>query len=225
MNLVFYISAAVAVVSTTMVVFQAHAVHALLYLIVSLLAVAMVLFVLGAPLVAAVEVIVYAGAILVLFLFVVMMLNVAPGGRSVGRGWLSPRSWAVPALLAAVLLGQLLFALSQSQTATPPGAAIGPRAVGVALFAQYLLGVELSGLLLLSAMVGAFHLGRREPRSVFTGTEAGRAARQKPAAEFAPRRAEADRPAQATGNGHAKEDQMPSVPPIPGGAEHGQRTA
>ena len=75
MNLVFYISALVAVIATTMVITRLNAVHALLYLIVSLLSVALIFFVLGAPFVAALEVIVYAGAIMVLFVFVIMMLN------------------------------------------------------------------------------------------------------------------------------------------------------
>ena len=71
MNLLFYLSALVAVISTFMVVTRKSAVHALLYLIVSLLAVALIFFSLGAPFVAALEVIIYAGAIMVLFVFVI----------------------------------------------------------------------------------------------------------------------------------------------------------
>ncbi len=75
MNLLFYLSALIAVISTLLVITRTNTVHALLYLIVSLLAVAMIFFVLGAPFVAALEVIIYAGAIMVLFIFVIMMLN------------------------------------------------------------------------------------------------------------------------------------------------------
>ena len=71
-----YISGFVAIISTLMVITRTNAVHALLYLIVSLLSVALVFFLLGAPFVAALEVIIYAGAIMVLFIFVIMMLNV-----------------------------------------------------------------------------------------------------------------------------------------------------
>ena len=78
MAALFYIAALVGVVSTGMVITRLNAVHALLYLIVSLLAVALIFFLLGAPFVAALEVIIYAGAIMVLFLFVVMMLNQGP---------------------------------------------------------------------------------------------------------------------------------------------------
>jgi len=84
MEFAFYIAAAVAVISTVMAITRLVAVHALLYLIVSLLAVAVVFYTMGAPLVAALEVIIYAGAIVVLFVFVVMMLNV--NGSQEGPG-------------------------------------------------------------------------------------------------------------------------------------------
>ena len=86
MNVLFYISAVVAILATLMAISRAHPVHALLYLIVSLLAVALVFFTLGAPFVAALEVITYAGAIMVLFLFVVMMLNLGPGNDRPANG-------------------------------------------------------------------------------------------------------------------------------------------
>ena len=83
--------------------------HALLYLIVSLLAVALVFLTLGAPFVAALEVIVYAGAIMVLFLFVVMMLNLGPGGVEQESRWLSGAAWLGPAALALVLFAELVY--------------------------------------------------------------------------------------------------------------------
>ncbi len=76
----FYVAGAVAIVSTLLTITRLNAVHALLYLIVSLLSVAIVFYTLGAPFVAALEVVIYAGAIMVLFIFVVMMLNL--GERS-----------------------------------------------------------------------------------------------------------------------------------------------
>lgn len=75
MELTFYIAAAVAVLSTVMVITRYNMIHALLYLVVSFLAVAVVFFTLGAPFMAALEVIIYAGAIVVLIIFVIMMLN------------------------------------------------------------------------------------------------------------------------------------------------------
>ena len=101
MTIVFYIAGAVAIVSTVLMITRLNAVHALLYLIVSLLAVAVVFYTLGAPFVAALEVIIYAGAIMVLFVFVVMMLNLgeeaARSGASTGS---SHRMWTGPVILA-----------------------------------------------------------------------------------------------------------------------------
>lgn len=157
----FYIAAAVAVISTLRAVTHLHVVHALLYLIVSFMAVAVVLYLLGAPFIAALEVIVYAGAIMVLFVFVVMMLN--QGARQIEqeRRWMPPGLWIGPSLLAAVLLAEVLYLLWNN---TPSGdsVAVGPREVGLALYGPYVLAVELGSLLLLPGIIGAYHLGRRE---------------------------------------------------------------
>ncbi|KIQ04918.1 MULTISPECIES: NADH-quinone oxidoreductase subunit J [Pseudomonas] len=163
MEFAFYFSAGVAVASTLGVITSKNPVHALLYLIISLLAVSMVFFSLGAPFAGALEIIVYAGAIMVLFVFVVMMLNLGPASVEQERTWLSPGIWIGPALLSAVLLGQLLYVLF----AVPSGATIGhttvdAKAVGIHLFGPYLLAVELASMLLLAALVAAYHLGRND---------------------------------------------------------------
>src|ERR1019366_7592195 len=102
MELAFYIAAAVAVTSTLLAITRLVAVHALLYLIVSLLAVAVVFYTMGAPLVAALEVIIYAGAIVVLFVFVVMMLNLGVRTQETERKWLAGRAWIGPVILSAL---------------------------------------------------------------------------------------------------------------------------
>src|SRR5512141_795793 len=109
MNTLLHIAGAVAILSTLMVITRKNAVHALLYLIVSLLSVALVFFVLGAPFVAALEVIIYAGAIMVLFVFVIMMLNVNKDSAQQEMQWMSPAGWVGPACLSAVLLGELIY--------------------------------------------------------------------------------------------------------------------
>ena len=76
MNVFFYIAAFVAIISTIMAISGRNAIHSLLYLILSLLAVSVVFYLLNAPFIAALEVIIYAGAIMVLFIFVTMMLNI-----------------------------------------------------------------------------------------------------------------------------------------------------
>lgn len=159
----FYVAGAIAVLSTARMLTCLDVVHGLLYLVVSLLAVAVVFFTLGAPFVALLEVVVYAGAIMVLFVFVVMMLNLGPRARQAERQLLTRGGWVGPALLAALLLALLLRALAV-QPQTSPAAGSPPEAVGAALFGPYVLGVELASLLLLAALVGAYHLGVRERR-------------------------------------------------------------
>jgi len=161
MNAVFYIAAAVAAVSTVMVVTRTNAVYSLLYLIVSLLSVALIFFVLGAPFIAALEVIIYAGAIMVLFVFTIMMLNLGPQTVAQERRWLSGRMWIGPAILAAVLLAEMLYVLWGVEHPVEGRHIVGPKEVSVALFGPYVLIVELSSLLLLGGLVAAYHLGRR----------------------------------------------------------------
>jgi len=160
MLVVFYVAAVIAVISTVLMLLSFEAVRALLYLIVSLLAVSVVFYTLGAPFVAALEVIIYAGAIMVLFVFVVMLLNLGPRGIALERGWLRPTTWAGPAILAACLIAELVY-LARFISAGAAGIVVEPKQVGLALYGPYLIGVELASLLLLSAVVGAYHLGFR----------------------------------------------------------------
>ncbi|HSE90875.1 MAG TPA: NADH-quinone oxidoreductase subunit J [Candidatus Binatia bacterium] len=160
MELAFYISGAVAVIATVLMLTRLNVVHALLYLIVSLLALAVVFYVLGAPFVAALEVIIYAGAIMVLFVFVVMMLNLGEHGAEMEERWLTPGIWTGPVVLASILIIEVFY-LVRGGTAGL-GAAVEPKEVGIALFGPYLIGVELASMLLLAGLVGAYHVGFRQ---------------------------------------------------------------
>ncbi len=161
MNVIFYLSAAVAVISTFLVITRLNAMHALLYLIVSLLAVAMMFFTMGAPFVGMLEIIVYAGAIMVLFLFAIMLLNLGPTSVVQESRLFTARTWTVPAILTLLLLTELVYVLAGPGPAT--GATyVGPAQVGAALYGPYLLGVEMASFLLLSGLIGALHIGRRD---------------------------------------------------------------
>jgi len=164
MNVTFYVSAIVAVLATALAITRPNAVHALLYLIVSLLAVALVLYTLGAPFVAALEVIIYAGAIMVLFVFVIMMLNLGAQAAEQERAWMRPATWLGPALLALILVAEVLALLASASGEAIGEAAVArpiePKQVGLALYGPYLLGVELASMLLLAGLMGASHLGR-----------------------------------------------------------------
>ncbi|MGH7929243.1 MAG: NADH-quinone oxidoreductase subunit J [Candidatus Binatia bacterium] len=161
MNVVFYVSAAIAIVSTALAISRLNAVHALLYLIVSLLSVALIFFVIGAPFIAALEVIIYAGAIMVVFIFVVMMLNLGEAAAEQERRWLSPGIWFGPSILAVILLGELIYVLGPGGFQTREIESIGPKQIGIALFGPYVLAVELASILLLAGLIGAHRLGRR----------------------------------------------------------------
>lgn len=155
-------AAAVAVAATLGVIVGKNPVHSLLNLIVSLLAVAMIFFMLGAPFAAMLEIIVYAGAIMVLFVFVVMMLNLGRATEVQEHAWLRPQVWVGPGILLLALLGQFVYVMASGEL-TPAGhTTVDAKQVGIALFGPWLLAVELASMLLLAALVTAFHLGRQQ---------------------------------------------------------------
>jgi NADH-quinone oxidoreductase subunit J len=165
MNVFFYIAASVAIVSTMMAISGRNAIHSLLYLILSLLSVSVVFYLLNAPFIAALEVIIYAGAIMVLFIFVTMMLNIGIE-RETEKRWLRPRMWILPALLAAILLVNLILAVSSGKLITVDKDAIVPKQVGISLFSTYLLAVEIAAILLMAGVIGAYHLGSEKKKVI-----------------------------------------------------------
>lgn len=156
----FYIAGAVALLATIFAMTRTSAAHALIYLIVSLLAVAVIFFLLGAPFAAALEIVIYAGAIMVLFVFVIMMLNLGEEGEKRERQRMSLMVWIVPAMLSAILLIEMVIIIVRIQ-GPQTGTLIGPKEVGLTLFGPYVLAVEIASMLLLAGLVGAYHVGRR----------------------------------------------------------------
>ena len=163
MNLFFYIAAVIAIISTIMVISGRNAIHALLYLIVSLLSVAVIFYLLDAPFIAAMEVIIYAGAIIVLFIFVTMMLNIKIETK-MERKWLKPGMWIVPIILATILFFDLVLALKNEQFLPVNKEMILPKQVGISLFTSYMPAVEITAILLLAGVIGADHLGSQEKK-------------------------------------------------------------
>ena len=167
MTVICYAGCAVALICALLVVVQRNAMHALLYLILMLLALGLVFFTLGAPFAAVLQVAIYAGAVMVLFVFVVMMLNLGPAAERQERRWVGAGIWAVPALLTAALLALSIYALSHAGEARVTAGVVTPKQVGLSLYQDYVLAVELASLLLVAGLVGAFHLApptRREAR-------------------------------------------------------------
>jgi NADH-quinone oxidoreductase subunit J len=165
MNIIFYIAAVIALVSTGLAIAGRNAIHSLLFLIVSLLSISIVFYILGAPFIAALEIIIYAGAVMVLFIFVIMMLNVGME-REAENKWLKPRMWILPTIFAAILLMDFIMMLQTRSQTQIPGQIILPKKVGISLFTTYVLGVEIAGMLLLAGIVGAYHLGRQKKKVI-----------------------------------------------------------
>ncbi len=171
-TLVFYLLSGLAIVASALVIGQRNPMYSVLLIIASFGALAGLYIQLDAPFVAVAQIIIYAGAIMVLFLFVVMLLN-AP--QEDAAGWDRTHPLRRPAmarfgsLLALLLVVELAWALiSASGMDAPVGAAgaaaeIGSvRALGRVLFTEYVFAFEATSLLILVAMIGAVVLARRE---------------------------------------------------------------
>jgi NADH-quinone oxidoreductase subunit J len=171
-SVLFYVLSGLAVAASALVIGQRNPMYSVLLLIVSFAALAGLYIVLDAPFVAMAQMIIYAGAIMVLFLFVVMLLN-AP--QEDGAEWDRTHPLRRPGiarygiLLAVVLVAELAWALSKVVALESPVAARGDgalissvREVGRILFTDYAFAFEATSILILVAMVGAVVLARRE---------------------------------------------------------------
>jgi NADH-quinone oxidoreductase subunit J len=167
----FYLFGAVAVIASLAVIAQRNPIYSVLLLILSFGALSGLYVLLDAPFVAVTQIIVYAGAIMVLFLFVVMLLN-APHEETEHDERIHPLRRPGPmrfgAVLAAALVVELIWALSRGTT--EPGAFGGAgvssvRALGRSLFTDYAFPFEVTSVLILVAMVGAVVLAKRDPRA------------------------------------------------------------
>jgi NADH-quinone oxidoreductase subunit J len=165
----FYVFAFTAVLASLLVIAQKNPIYSVLLLIASFGALSGLYVLLEAPFVAVIQIIVYAGAIMVLFLFVVMLLN-APHEETAYDERVHPllRSGAVRfgSLLAVALLVELWWALTRGhETGVFPDTAVSSvAAIGRSLFTDYSFQFEVTSLLILVAMVGAVVLARREPK-------------------------------------------------------------
>jgi NADH-quinone oxidoreductase subunit J len=168
-GLFFWIMAVVAVAASVLVIGQRNPMYSVLLLIVSFGALSGLYVLLDAPFVAAIQIIIYAGAIMVLFLFVVMLLNVPtedpPSGYHARLlGGAGPRRFG--AVLSAVLVVELWWALRHLRETPLPGGDGVPHAtvydIGIKLFREYAFAFEATSVLILVAMIGAIILARKE---------------------------------------------------------------
>jgi NADH-quinone oxidoreductase subunit J len=162
-GVIFYLLAALLIASTAMAVSRTRLVHAVVYLVISFFATALLFYLLGAPFIAALEVIVYAGAIMVMFLFMIMTLSMEQRRT---RNATPFRPWLPAIALTAVsliLLAVLLWVGSGHGLPLKPAMA-SPLEFGAYIFREYWFSVEVASFLLFVALVGALYLGREDKK-------------------------------------------------------------
>jgi NADH-quinone oxidoreductase subunit J len=172
-QLIFWPAALVAMASTLCVLFSKKPVYAVLYLVLSIISTAFMIYSLGAAPLAIFEVIVYAGAIVVFFLFVVMMLNLGTGENKPDLRPLWGKELIYPGVLAGILMIGIFAAVV---TSPGTGEDVGPltlEVLGRTLFSDDFLGVKLASLILLIATVGGMHLGSAASPESQTNSQSG----------------------------------------------------
>ncbi len=160
-QILFFLLAGLLIVSSLLVVFQRNVVHSALALVAALFLVAILFVTLHAPMVAVLQILVYAGAIMVLFLFVIMLLN--PTGLEQRRA----TRWGFGAIAGLLLVGSLMPVLSKRGAARDPLVTDelfgSPEQLARSLFTDFVLPFEIASVLLLVAIIGAVVLAKREP--------------------------------------------------------------
>jgi NADH-quinone oxidoreductase subunit J len=149
-----------ALISAALSVTRPNAVHALLYLVVTLLALAVAFFALGAAFAAVLLIMVYAGAIVVLFVFVVMTLPITTESMIRERAALR-RAWPLPLAMSVAVVVPFVFGEFALRATFSP-APVTARHVGQLLFGPWALVIELASLLLLAGLIGVRHIGRTD---------------------------------------------------------------
>jgi NADH-quinone oxidoreductase subunit J len=169
---IFYILSVVILAATFMAITRRHPIHAVVYLTVSFIATGLIFYLLGAPFLALLEIIIYAGAIMILFLFIVMMLRL----NLAERGW----GAALGPWIPAGILGGITFILAAVMVFSEPvsraplhALTASPLELGRFLFEKYWFQVEIASFLLLVALVGSLYLGRPEKKPGKARTKEG----------------------------------------------------
>jgi NADH-quinone oxidoreductase subunit J len=162
----FYVFSAAALIFALLVIanpFSRNAVTSAMFLVLTIGSIAGLFVLLEAYFLAAVQVLVYAGAVMVLFLFVIMLLDLKAEERRGFKGWTRKVSFAIAALSVAVLLYFMFRSFHQSRLHKTDGTIEGATApLGQLLFTQYLLPFEIVSVLLLVAMIGVILLSKRD---------------------------------------------------------------
>ena len=177
-DIIFCITAAVAIISALLTVSAHNVVHALLYLVTMMLAIALIFFLLGSPFAAALQIIVYAGAVMVLFVFVTMMLHQGERSLAAERQLFNPKVAKGPLILSALLVIELILislgsvGLHQEILTSLLPVNQTVKQLAIQLFGSYRVLVVLAAIMLLAALVSAIHITKQgnKPHSTSSRT-------------------------------------------------------
>jgi NADH-quinone oxidoreductase subunit J len=160
-SIIFYVLAAIILITTGIAITRRNLVHAVVYLVFSFFGSAMMFYLFGAPLLAVLEVIIYAGAIMILFLFIIMMVKV----EALEERLFAIQQWLPIALTGVVylIIGAIIVSSAPGSQVTLEIALAKPKAFGEYLFQRHWLVIEIVSLLLLIALIGVLYLGRKKP--------------------------------------------------------------
>ncbi len=161
----FFVSATITLLCALLTVLNHNAVHALLFMVLMMLAIALIFFLLGAPFAAALQVIVYAGAIMVLFIFVTMMLHLGPKSIAAEKRLFNLPSSILALVISLTLLSQVLVLLFTAHIFDQTSALLASHSestkeIAVTLFTSHYQLIVLAALMLLSALISAIHISK-----------------------------------------------------------------
>lgn len=157
-------AAALGLISAALAVTRPNVVHALMWLVAALVSLAAAFFAFGAGFAGAVQILIYAGAILAVFVFVVMTVDASPEAMALERRRLRA-AWRLPALMIVLVLLPLVLGLSEGLAGVGAPGVITMRRLGALLFGTWAIAVEAAGFLLMAALLGARCLSRRAHHS------------------------------------------------------------
>jgi len=160
--IIFFVLATVAVLGAISLILQRHPIHSALSLIVVMVALAGLSLLLGAEFVAAVQIIVYGGAIMVLFIFVIMLLNAGEEERTNFSRLATFAGLPLAVALAGFIAAAIAHSSSNLPAAAQNGALSSTRALSMMLFSEFVYPFELTSFLILVAILGAVVLAQRE---------------------------------------------------------------
>ncbi|PPI88978.1 NADH:ubiquinone oxidoreductase subunit J [Candidatus Pantoea edessiphila] len=157
----FYFFCSLAIITTLCAIIHTNPIHMLLYLIISLLSISSIYFIIGAYFVGALQVIIYTGAIMVLFVFVVMMLNLGKITEQKERKWLKSSMWVIPTIISILLLIFIIASIITTNHKSINNKIFDAKDIGISLFGHYGLLVEFISMLLLASLLVTLHIGRK----------------------------------------------------------------